>query len=79
MSTRQITIRVDEGLLDFIDDLVASGVRTSRADAINRALTREKRHARAVQDLEIIKAQGGDPYPDLHGLAEWSAHQPVID
>jgi Arc/MetJ-type ribon-helix-helix transcriptional regulator len=79
MATRQITIRVEEDLLDFVDALVGQGDRASRADAVNRALRRERRHQVAVRDLEIMAAVDGDLYPDLNGLAEWAAQQPVAD
>jgi Arc/MetJ-type ribon-helix-helix transcriptional regulator len=77
MGTKQITIRVDEALVDFVDELVSSGARSSRADAVSHALARERRHRTALQDLEIIRAYEGNPYPDLDGLAEWAAQQPL--
>ena len=77
MGTKQITIRVDEDLVDFVDSLVNTGSRTSRADAINHALARERRHQTTLHDVEIIKSHDGEPYPDLDGLAEWASVQPL--
>lgn len=52
--TIQITIRLPDGLVAFVDALVADGVHTSRADAVAQALTREQRRRTALRDAEIL-------------------------
>jgi Arc/MetJ-type ribon-helix-helix transcriptional regulator len=69
MST-QITIRLPEDLVEFVDAQVVAGLATSRADLVAKLLRRQVARARAVADLEIIRAHDGVPYPDLAGLAE---------
>lgn len=74
MST-QITVRLPDELVAFVDALVAAGAVSSRADAVARALNRERRRQTALQDAVILRQRGGDP--DLDALAEHTATHPV--
>jgi Arc/MetJ-type ribon-helix-helix transcriptional regulator len=65
MST-QITVRLPEDLVAFVDALVADGSVSSRADAVTRALRRERRRELALRDVEILRVHGD---PDLEAIA----------
>jgi Arc/MetJ-type ribon-helix-helix transcriptional regulator len=66
--SKQIAVRLSDELVAFVDELVDSGAERSRAAAVSRALTRERRRAIASRDAEILPHTGPDP--DLRGLAE---------
>lgn len=69
MST-QITVRIPDHLAEFVDQQVADGKVSSRAEAVTRALALHRQRDEAIRDLEVIKAFEGVPYPDLAGLAD---------
>lgn len=73
--TIQITVRLPDDLVDFVDSEVASGVVTSRADAVARALVRERRYRTALADVAILRAGVEDD--DLEGLAAHTAAHPI--
>jgi Arc/MetJ-type ribon-helix-helix transcriptional regulator len=73
--TTQITVRLPDDLVVFVDELVSAGAATSRADAVARALTRERRWRTALADVAILR-QGNDD-PDLDAIAEHAAASPV--
>jgi Arc/MetJ-type ribon-helix-helix transcriptional regulator len=75
MST-QIAVRLPDEQVAFVDDLVASGQATSRADVVSKALAREQRRQAAERDVAILAAHAGEPH-DLDGLAEWVSAHPV--
>lgn len=66
--SKQITVRLSDELVAFVDELVDSGAERSRAAVVSRALTRERRRAIAARDAEILSRTGPDP--ELQGLAE---------
>ncbi|HZX02365.1 ribbon-helix-helix domain-containing protein [Kribbella sp.] len=70
MST-QITVRLPDDLVNFMDELVATDKATSRASVVARAVERERRRELAVRDAAILSKHGG--YPDLEGLAPAAA------
>jgi Arc/MetJ-type ribon-helix-helix transcriptional regulator len=72
--TKQIAVRLPEDLVDFLDELVASGDEASRASIVIRALKREKRRIGALRDVEILKRLGPDD--DMNSLARFSAQIP---
>ena len=74
MST-QITVRLPDDLVAFVDALVAEGAVRSRAEAVARALTRERRRQTALKDVAILRQRGSDP--DLDALAEHTAAHPA--
>jgi Arc/MetJ-type ribon-helix-helix transcriptional regulator len=72
--SKQIAVRLQDELVDFIDELVGSGAGRSRAAVVAVALERERRRARAARDAEILARTGPDP--ELAGLAEHAAGLP---
>ena len=74
MST-QITLRLPEDLVAFLDDLVASGSVRSRAEGVTHSLARERRYRTALQDVAILRGAPSDP--DLDALAAHQAEHPV--
>ncbi len=71
----QITVRIPDDLVEFVDAEVARGTATSRADAVTRALVRERRRRAALVDVEILCSGGAAA--GLDGLAQHSAANPV--
>lgn len=69
--SRQIAVRLEDELVDFVDGIVKSGRERSRAAVVARALERERRRMAAVSDAEILAATGPDP--ELEGLAGHAA------
>jgi Arc/MetJ-type ribon-helix-helix transcriptional regulator len=83
--TIQITVRLDDEIVAFVDRQVALGLVRSRADAVNRAVARERRRDVAARDAAILSAEaipagrsGPDSDPDdLDGLARHAADVPL--
>ncbi|MDQ6729988.1 MAG: antitoxin [Actinomycetota bacterium] len=73
--SRQIAVRLDDALVDFVDAIVDSGAERSRAAVVTRALERERRRMTAARDAEILAAAG--PNPELVALAEHAAGVPI--
>jgi Arc/MetJ-type ribon-helix-helix transcriptional regulator len=71
----QITVRLPGDLVAFIDEQVSSGAVHSRADAVSRALTRERRRVVALADARILQARA--TVHDLDELAAFTAQNPV--
>ena len=76
--SKQIAVRLPDDLVDFLDELVASGDETSRATIVTRALKREKRRLGTLTDVEILKRLGEDTA--LVQFAEYSSRNlPELD
>jgi len=73
--TTQITVRLPDELVEFVDALVADGVVKSRAEAVHRALARDRRHRLALDDVEILRREGADP--DLEAFTAYVTSHPV--
>jgi Arc/MetJ-type ribon-helix-helix transcriptional regulator len=73
--TVQITVRLPDELVEFVDALVAEGAVKSRAEAINWALMRDRRRRRALADIEILRRHGEDP--ELQALTDFASANPV--
>jgi Arc/MetJ-type ribon-helix-helix transcriptional regulator len=69
--SKQITVRLPDEQVDFLDQEVSNGNAPSRAAAISRALRREQRRRRAERDLLVMSESGEDP--ELVGLHDWAA------
>ena len=65
--SKQITVRLPDELVDFMDQLVATDKASSRATVVARAMERERRRELAARDLAILTEHG--EYDDLDGLA----------
>jgi Arc/MetJ-type ribon-helix-helix transcriptional regulator len=72
--SKQIAVRLPDHLVEFVDEIVASGAGRSRAAVVTRALERERRRAVAARDAEILAHTGPDP--ELSGLAEHTVGLP---
>jgi Arc/MetJ-type ribon-helix-helix transcriptional regulator len=78
----QIAVRLPDGMVQFLDQLVARGQAPSRASVVERALAREFRRVIAARDAAILAeaAEGSDAPnadPDLDRLAEYAARTPL--
>lgn len=72
MST-QITVRLPNDAVTFLDEAVSTGVAPSRASLVTEALEREMRRRAALRDLTILHREG--PADDLDELVAWSTDQ----
>lgn len=70
-------MRLPDDLVEFIDEVVASGRFESRAAVVTRELRRLQRRVAAERDAEIYRAMGEDP--ELTGLAEYAARVRLDD
>jgi len=69
----QIAVRLPDQLVNSLDELVDSGAARSRASVIERALLRELRYQRMLQEVEILNSKiGADE--DLDALARFSGN-----
>ncbi|WP_061211615.1 ribbon-helix-helix domain-containing protein [Dermabacter hominis] len=69
--TVQISLRLPDDLVEFLDQSVSAGAAGSRADLVSLALEREKRRQAALADAAILSA--GGPEDDLDSLVEWTS------
>jgi len=75
--SRQLTVRLADDLVEFIDRRVRRGEATSRAAVIAAAVERECRLEIARRDAEILAgARTGD---DLDDLAAYAARAELTD
>ena len=74
MST-QITVRLPESLVEYVDSVVDSGRAASRASLVTRALERERRRMIAERDAAILAAEPLDP--DMDALTGFVATTPM--
>ncbi|MDO5628318.1 MAG: ribbon-helix-helix protein, CopG family [Mobilicoccus sp.] len=70
--TTQITVRLDDDLVAFVDSQVGRGQARSRAALIERSLRREQRRMAAERDAEIYAAMR-DEDDDLADFAAATA------
>jgi len=75
--TIQITVRLPDDLVTFVDGQVRQGRAASRADVVARALAREQRRAVALRDAAILAQAAGAEPDDLDDLAGYAAAQPL--
>ena len=76
--TKQITVRLPDDLVVFIDELVESGRFESRAAVVTREVKRLQRRLIAEKDAETYRVHGEDP--ELAGMHEYIAgHPPRLD
>jgi Arc/MetJ-type ribon-helix-helix transcriptional regulator len=83
--SKQITVRLPDELVDFMDELVATDKATSRASVVARAMERERRRELAARDLAILAEHdtghdtGHGAYDDLDGLTAAAAGTVLSD
>ena len=75
--SKQITVRLPDELVEFMDRLVDDNKAPSRASVVARAMERERRRELAARDLAILTEHGD--YPDLDGLAGAAAGTVLTD
>jgi Arc/MetJ-type ribon-helix-helix transcriptional regulator len=75
--SKQITVRLPDELVEFMDRLVDDNKASSRASVVARAMERERRRDLAERDAAIL-AQYGEP-ADLDGLAEHAGSTALSD
>ena len=76
--TKQITVRLPDDLVEFIDELVDSGRFESRAAVITRQVKRLQRRLIAEKDAEIYRTQGEDA--ELVAIVKhMSQHHPPLE
>lgn len=76
MST-QITVRLSDEMVMYLDRTVSSGQAPSRAAIVAQALERDRLRRAAERDAEILAAAGADP--DMDALARFAADTPLDD
>lgn len=69
--SKQLTVRLPEELVAYIDEQVKAGHAASRADLIASAVDRDRRRRIAERDVEILV--GSSARDDLDELAAWAA------
>ncbi|MHB1535509.1 MAG: ribbon-helix-helix domain-containing protein [Acidimicrobiales bacterium] len=75
--SRQLTVRLPDDLVEFIDHQIEAGDATSRAAVVAAALERQRRRDIAERDAAILcRATAGD---DLDALAAFAARTPLDD
>ena len=65
----QITVRLPDEDVAFIDQQVESGVSRSRATVLAAMIARERHRVRAEADIEILRQRGDYDFGDLGGAA----------
>ncbi|WP_026534279.1 ribbon-helix-helix domain-containing protein [Arthrobacter sp. H14] len=73
--TKQITVRLPDDIVDFIDRTVEEGGVASRAAVVSKALERERRRERAAHDARILAEAPSDD--DLHAVSQYAATLPI--
>jgi Arc/MetJ-type ribon-helix-helix transcriptional regulator len=71
--TQQIAVRLPDDIVEFIDQQIADGRASSRADAVKRAVQREKRRILAERDAAIYAAIRNDADPELEAWVDHAA------
>jgi len=72
----QIAVRLPDSLVETVDSLVASGAEKSRASVVERALLRELRRMRMVEEVQILAGSASDS-GDLVELTTFASRTPL--
>ena len=75
--SKQLTVRLPDSLVEFIDGRVRDGAASSRAAVIAAAVDRERRRAIAERDAAILAAESRPD--DLDELATYAARTRLSD
>lgn len=75
--SKQITVRLPDEIVDFIDRLVDDNQASSRATVVARAMERERRRDLAARDAAILAERSADP--ELDELADYAGGTPLSD
>jgi len=72
--SKQLTVRLPDDLVEFIDQRVEHGAAKSRAAVVAAAVDRERRREIAERDAEILaRSKCGDDFDDLAAFSERTA------
>jgi len=80
--SKQITVRLPDEIVEFIDRLVDDKQAPSRATVVARAVERERRRDLAAKDAAILAALSNDSSADsddLNDLAAYAGSTPLAD
>ena len=72
----QIAVRLPDSLVEMVDSLVASGAEKSRASVVERALLRELRRMRMVEEVQILAGSASES-GDLVELTTFASRTPL--
>ena len=72
----QIAVRLPDSLVEMVDSLVASGAEKSRASVVERALLRELRRMRMVEEVQILAGSASES-GDLVELTTFASRSPL--
>lgn len=75
--SRQVTVRLPDDLVEFIDQRVEHGDAPSRAAVVAGAVDRERRREIAARDVAILARSPSRD--DLDDLANFAAQVPLDD
>ncbi|MFC4377117.1 ribbon-helix-helix protein, CopG family [Nocardia halotolerans] len=75
----QITVRLPEQTVDWLDSVIAKGDASSRAVIIEQALVRERLRRAAEADAAILAAVQGAADDDMDDLAAYAARTSMDD
>lgn len=73
----QISVRLPDRMIAFLDRAVAAGRATSRAALVTRALEREMRRELAEADAALLREKGAAD--DLDELVDWTAQYLTVE
>lgn len=76
--SKQIAVRLPDDVAYFVDQVIAEGRASSRAELVIRLLERERRRLIAERDILLLQASADEP-DELDGLAEFAADTPMDD
>lgn len=75
----QISVRLPDEVVSYIDAAVAEGRSPSRAAYLLKSLTETQRRERAERDVAIALAARNDPDPDMESFTQWLGTRPYPD
>lgn len=75
--SKQVTVRLPDELVEFIDRAVERGEASSRAAAVAHAIEWERRREIATRDAAILASKANDD--EFDDLAEYAANTPMDD
>lgn len=75
----QIAVRLPDSLVESVDALVASGEEKSRASVVERALLRELRRMRMIEEVQLLNTSvgRGADIDDLDALTAHASRTPL--
>lgn len=72
MTTRQLTVRIPDDLVDYADGLVADGTVKDRTAVFVEALRRMHAEDKRAREIAILMDMAKNPDPELEEFNEWA-------